>query len=223
MPLQIDQLDDTATPTPAVVDSALWYGHETAVECQAAFFLRVLRHGAAAAGISWANFHPFRGDLVAAPNQPNAGELWLGVQQQLHDLRAALLADNTQPLPESFLSTTRERLNQLTKLGPNWDSYGASPVSEVAILRSNRLLEEFLLSFADLVGASVRPYAVAPLSNGGVQLEWRGPTGFLEVEVGSEGDLGYLLAIGTGDGRTLQEGDDVTSAEILQLAARILF
>ncbi len=50
----------------------------------------------------------------------------------------------------------------------------------------NTSKEQFDRDFAD-------PHMIAPLSGGGVQIEWRGPGGLLELEIDSEGQLSYLV------------------------------
>ena len=46
---------------------------------------------------------------------------------------------------------------------------------------------------ADLTDERILPWATAPLADGGVQFEWRGPGGAIEVEIAPDGRLGYLV------------------------------
>lgn len=121
-----------------------------------------------------------------------------------------------------LMAAAHERLTELSQLEANWDSYGAEPLSSNAVARADELLQSLKEPLADLLGELLRPYALAPLANGGVQLEWRGSGGALEVEVSPEGDLGYLLIEGEGSERTFKEADDVASSDILHLVARVL-
>ena len=131
-------------------------------------------------------------------------------------------SDHSQPRADALVRPARERLAQISRLDRDWDSYGAEPLSQKAITRANKLLGSVGGYFADLLGEQIRPYAVAPLASGGVQLQWRGPGGDLEVEVGREGDLGYLLVEGVEPNRTFTEADEVTSSEVLDLLAGVL-
>lgn len=56
------------------------------------------------------------------------------------------------------------RLAEIAALPADWDSYGARPISPVAIAETRRLL-------AAMCGDGL-PTAIVPLCKGGVQLEW---------------------------------------------------
>ena len=125
----------------------------------------------------------------------------------------------------SAVATVRpalDRLAQLATLGLDWDSYGAAPPSAEAIATARRLVVAAAEQLVDVVGEGVRPYAVAPLADGCVQLTWRGPSDDLEVEVGPRENVGYLLVRKRGDEETFEEGEGVSASEVLNLVARIL-
>ena len=69
----------------------------------------------------------------------------------------------------------RRQLERLQKLEENWDSYGAQPVSGVALNVSVDLLKHF--------GPRFEPPRIAPLPNGGLQLEWESPDYEVSVEI----------------------------------------
>ncbi len=77
-------------------------------------------------------------------------------------------------------------------------------------------------TFALVAGQSALPWTVAPLANGGVQLEWKGPEGALEVEISPDGRLGYLLEVGQGADSSVQEGDDIADEHIERLLSFVL-
>jgi hypothetical protein len=114
-----------------------------------------------------------------------------------------------------------ERLNQLTTLEPSWDSEDGLPPTACAITKATWLLTEIAEDFGSTVGAAVRPYAVAPLGDGGVQLEWRGSSCDIEVEVGSTGELAYLFIERHGAQRQFSEADGVADREIIDLISRV--
>ncbi len=93
------------------------------------------------------------------------------------------------------------RMASYRKLGPNWDSYGAERISEKAIQISGDLLTRIQSEWSIRLGESMKPYFVAPVANGGIQLEWRGDYSEIEVEIGPGGDLGYLLVKGNEPGK----------------------
>ena len=119
--------------------------------------------------------------------------------------------------PCAALQPAFERLEELAGLGPGWDSYGAAPISARAIASVRRLLAAIASEVDDPAGDRVRPYVVVPIANGGVQIEWRGPGGSLEVDVGPAGDLGYLLITGEEPARTFEERDGVAEDELVQV------
>jgi hypothetical protein len=52
---------------------------------------------------------------------------------------------------------------------------------------------------------------VAPVADGGVQLEWDGPGGHLEVEIDHHALLSYLLVQDGPHGRSFEERHDVSA------------
>ena len=113
-----------------------------------------------------------------------------------------------------------QRLSGFSELPKDWDSYGASPVSARAISGARRLLSRLVREFPD--ATDISPYALAPLANGGVQVEWRGAAGALEIEVGPNGRLSGLLIEDGERGRSYQERDHVSVSEATTLVSRML-
>ncbi len=70
------------------------------------------------------------------------------------------------------------RLDEFKSLEEDWDSYGADPISPKAIVTAKNLLR-----------TCSRPDFIAPLADGGVQLEWECPdiNRGAEVEISAEG------------------------------------
>jgi hypothetical protein len=115
-----------------------------------------------------------------------------------------------------------DRLAQLAKLGQNWDSYGGVPPSAQAIDSAHRVIVAAAERFAGEVGDRARPYAVAPLADGCVQVTWRGSVDELEVEIGPRDSVGYLLIKGRGNEETFEEGEGISTSETLDLVGRVL-
>jgi hypothetical protein len=115
-----------------------------------------------------------------------------------------------------------DRPAQLAKLGQDWDSYDGVPPSAQAIDTAHRVILAAAERFADEVGERARPYVVAPLADGCVQVTWRGPVDELEVEIGPRDSIGYLLIKGRGSAETFEEGEGISASDTLDLVGRVL-
>jgi len=111
-----------------------------------------------------------------------------------------------------------DQLRSFTELAPGWDTYDA----EVISLNAIRAAIDTVLALAGTTPRNERgeyvPDHLAPLADGGVQLEWDGPRGSLEVEFGPEGDVGYLLVDIAGAHR---ECEEATIADIAALVTEV--
>lgn len=114
------------------------------------------------------------------------------------------------------------RIAQLADLPPDWDSYGADRLSGEAIVHARELLQAVNAAFGGAYGQNVQPYAIAPLNDGGVQLEWRGPAAEIEVEISYDGRLGYLFIDKRGGDRSFHEQGDVARPDVLRLIGQTL-
>jgi hypothetical protein len=84
------------------------------------------------------------------------------------------------------LEPSLERLAEIAQLAPDWDSYGAVPPSALAIARSAALLVKLHSSIVEYLGKYIPPNHIAPLADGGIQLEWGGLSSELEVQIAPE-------------------------------------
>jgi hypothetical protein len=125
------------------------------------------------------------------------------------------------PVAEILLQTA-QRLRQLAELAPDWDSYDAAPPSALAIAMASQLLATAGERFGAQAGERLSPFAIAPIPDGGVHIEWRAPAREIEVDVGPEGQLGYLFIEGRGDTRRFREAENVSLEVILELVGRTL-
>ena len=95
------------------------------------------------------------------------------------------------PLPPWFaaeprwLRPTTSALLGLLRLRPNWDSYGAPPISRHAVEVALELL--LLTARVDTPAP-----AVVPTTTSGVALEWHKRAFELEIEIGQVGDVHVL-------------------------------
>ncbi len=110
-----------------------------------------------------------------------------GVVESPTSARAKVVVNYEGSAP-TWLFETVDRLRHLLALAENWDSYGASPVSEVAV-------RDVLVLLQDLMPMTWQAPFIAPLANGGLQVEWA----MHEVEVGflvnpDEGTTAYVFS-----------------------------
>lgn len=124
----------------------------------------------------------------------------------------------------STLRPTLEQLAGFAALPPDWDSYGGVPSSPRAVSTATELLVLVADRLAHREPSAIVPYAVAPIADGGVQIEWHGPRQEIEIEieVGPNGRLNYLLIEGRGEQRRFDEGSNVPLKRALDLVATVL-
>ncbi len=132
------------------------------------------------------------------------------------------IAQDTDPMGHDMVQPALDRVAQLAALPPDWDSYGANPPTEQAVARANALLLAVGRAYGGTYGPAVRPYAIAPLDDGGLQLEWRGGTGEIEVEIGPQAGLAYLFIDKTGSERSFVEQDDAAWSDVTEKIAQVL-
>jgi hypothetical protein len=133
-------------------------------------------------------------------------------------VEVSTIGGTVPPIAEAF-----KRLDAIKELPFNWDSYGSAPPSNTAVDAAHNLIwKAYLASLHDSGEKPAVPYVVLPLSGGGVQVEWRGVAGAIEVEISSEGVFGYLLARGTAPSREFEEMDNVPEFRILALIRSVI-
>jgi hypothetical protein len=115
-----------------------------------------------------------------------------------------------------------KKINRFQLLKNDWDSYGSEPSSETAVAVASALVSEIFVELAPRVSAQAVPFFAAPLSGGGVQLEWGNGTARIEVEIGPDGKFGYLLSRGVEPARVFSEKDDEARENIVELIASVV-
>jgi hypothetical protein len=123
---------------------------------------------------------------------------------------------------EPSLQLAFQRVAQLGELGPDWDSYGAAPPAHRAIATAYGLLLTAYQHYERTVGERIRPYAIVPVADGGVQLDWRGPAAEIEVEIDPTGSIGYLYIDRRGAARTFKEENDVRLSTVIALIGMVV-
>ncbi len=119
------------------------------------------------------------------------------------------------------LGTVLVKLHQFTELKTNWDSYGAEPIANTAIITAHKLIAEAILHFMDKHGMRAVPYDIGPLPTGGVQVVWKGPHAELEVDISSASRYGYLMIMNPGNNPTYEEDNNVSLDTIIELPRKL--
>jgi hypothetical protein len=123
---------------------------------------------------------------------------------------------------DSLLVAVQRKLLEISQSESDWDSYGAQPTSLNAVRKAEELFTQIAKEFYAAKGEQIRPYDVAPLTNGGVQLEWRGLHSALEVEVHADAGFRYLLVQGQGEHQQFQESEGASAEEIARLVLGVI-
>jgi hypothetical protein len=105
-----------------------------------------------------------------------------------------------------------KRLEAISVLQKDWDSYGSEAPTEAAIFAARKFIAELNRIQKEA------PFFITAIPNGGLQMEWQGSTGALEIEIDPTGDFFNFLRI-TGKGtanRQSEEKQGLSAHEILQ-------
>jgi hypothetical protein len=86
----------------------------------------------------------------------------------------------------NWFESTRTKFARLLDLPPNWDGYGARVLDRSTLERALRVLVEIVPPSAPA------PYVV-PSPSGGVQVEWHGATGDVEIEFNVDGSASFFM------------------------------
>lgn len=122
----------------------------------------------------------------------------------------------------AVLKTALARLDELSRLERDWDTYGALPLTQMALQLAEMTMRQVVGSLGAGQGERAAPYTVMPIADGGVSIEWRVSGAHLELDIGPNGDLSYLLVLQDGDGRQFEEGSLVNAQEALDLVRHVL-
>ena len=126
-------------------------------------------------------------------------------------------------LPEGWMQRASDRLDDIAKLGPDWDSYGADPPSPLAIAIASELLLIVDKNFGRLAYEQSQPQVVAPRADGGIQIEWGTRPVEIAVHADPSGVLVYLYVDRQGDIPKYEEVPSASWNEVLRLIAKVVF
>lgn len=149
---------------------------------------------------------PFKGQWVNLPRQDWTPPLW----------EMPIGTAFTQHFVDSLA-----KLRSMQGLEQGWDSYDATPISNIAVAQSLALLWEVFTYFISVGNRIPQPF-VAPVPDGRVQIEWESEIGDIEVTIDENGRIDYLLCEGD-DLSTCNEGTVATPIELAELLRSRLF
>jgi hypothetical protein len=105
------------------------------------------------------------------------------------------------------LIDAEEELHRISRLEPDWDSYGAEPPSADAIRASREILEE-------LAGAQILPSAVVPSAGGGVSIYFMTAGRTVYVESYNQGSQALVMYDQQGSTEILEIGRDILRRDV---------
>jgi hypothetical protein len=120
------------------------------------------------------------------------------------------------------LAEIGSRLDEIAGLEHDWDSYGSEPPSAFAVLTARTLVRDVAARVPASPEDHAIPFAILPLSGAGVQIEWRGASRAIEVDISRDGELSYLLLEGYGSARAAEERHNVPRSGLLDLISALV-
>lgn len=110
-----------------------------------------------------------------------------------------------------------QRIGRFVKFTENWDSYGAKVINKNCIIRGVVILKELInLRFATRFEIPV-PF-IAPLSSGGIQMEWEKDERYLEISITSDPPTAdYFAADKAKEGQLTLEGSLRSASALKEL------
>lgn len=124
--------------------------------------------------------------------------------------------------PKSTIEPSFERLEELSRLETDWDGYGGQSPTGKAVASAARLMAAAWDRCTGSDPGQCQPYEIMPITDGGLQLEWRGESQRLNLNVGPDGAISFLHITGRGDARIYREGDDLPFGEALRLVMQVV-
>ncbi len=121
------------------------------------------------------------------------------------------------------MSAVEQRLHELLALPANWDSYDADQITPHAIYVASSVVKQALGEYPLSNDPGDISINIVPLNDGGVQIEWDGPHGRLDVEVDPEEyTFNFLLIRPDGSPDRFEERHGVSSEDVLEALGEIL-
>lgn len=140
---------------------------------------------------------------------------WDDLHQALKQLEAAK-AEQREKTP--VLSPILWRLDHLLQLREDWDGEGAGKISRTAIGCSLRLIAKSIDEFA------ITPVLIAPIPDGGLQLEWENATSRLELLIDPDGEMSMLFIDRPGTAqRSAVEKEGLSAESVIEAIREVAY
>lgn len=125
--------------------------------------------------------------------------------------------------PESAsLLTAFDRIAEMARLPADWDREGAEAPTASAVAATCVLIEAVAADQERRGGRRLAPTTSSPIPDGGLQVEWEGPSARIDVQANRDGSYGFLVDWGAAAARRYQEADDVPRETLVGLISRVL-
>lgn len=99
-----------------------------------------------------------------------------------------------------------KKIGKFSKFADNWDSYGAKPIDKECIAQSLKVIEE-LIRLKSIESFKIPNPFIAPLSSGGIQIEWEENDRYLEITISPNNpNIDYFATDKTKGGQLSLEG-----------------
>jgi len=115
-----------------------------------------------------------------------------------------------------------DRIGEIARFLASLDTNDFEPMSEVAAVEVCALIESVSERIQLLEGSRVAPWTSAPISDGGVQVEWMGLDARIDVVVAPDGSLSYMTKYGSGHEARYEEAEGIGRSRLLDLIVRTL-
>ena len=115
-----------------------------------------------------------------------------------------------------------DRLAEIARLEDDWDTYGGAPPTAIAVGAAGQLIIAVAAESGNGAGEAVVPYSVMPIPNGGVQVAWHRASDELQIDIGPDGEFGYLRIEYEGGERRASEADGITFTDTIEAIEHFL-
>ena len=118
----------------------------------------------------------------------------INYSSQLYGVATSIFLETSSGLPPNttfLIERVIKKARKLLELGDDWDSYGASVITDEAVRQAISILQD--PSFSQLLPFTNPHVAVFPLHSGGVQLDLNAGKYPLEIEISPDGIPEYTF------------------------------
>ncbi len=130
-------------------------------------------------------------------------------------------AARTAEVPPSLLPAL-SRIVEMAKLGADWDGEDGDPPTAEAVAAACFLIEAVAEHRQQQGYVGIPPTTSSPIPDGGLQVEWRGPTSRIDIQANADGSFGYLVKWDLGAVGRYEEAETASLETVLALLDRVL-